>query len=143
MCWVKEGCSSLQPKACSSLPLEVVDYGDEFDTKKLNLYLNTGCYTGDPKRLQAQLDNAPASCNPPCFRITKPGEYCYMSTRNNNFSNRRHMGQITVTEPPEVTKHGFLGDQRLKNFRDRMKTEKLSLCLGLLTSAGDRKCNNQ
>ena len=101
VCWVKEGCSSLQPKACSSLPLEVVDYVDEFDSKKLNLYLNTGCYTGDPKRLQAQLDNAPASCNPPCFRIRKPGEYCYMSTRNNNFSNRRHMGQITVTEPPE------------------------------------------
>ena len=101
VCWVKEGCSSLQPKACSSLPLEVVDYVDEFDAKKLNLYLNTGCYTGDPKRLQAQLDNAPASCDPPCFRITKPGEYCYISTRNNNFSNRRHMGQITVTEPPE------------------------------------------
>ena len=101
VCWVKEGCSSLQPKACSSLPLEVVDYVDEFDAKKLNLYLNTGCYTGDPKRLQARLDNAPASCNPPCYRITKPGEYCYMSARNNNFSNRRHMGQIAVTEPPE------------------------------------------
>ena len=101
VCWVKEGCSSLQPKTCSSLPLEVVDYVDEFDAKKLNLYLNTGCYTGDPKRLQAQLDYAPASCNPPCFRITKPGEYCYMSTRNNNFSNRRHMGKIKVTEPPE------------------------------------------
>ena len=33
------------------------------------------------------------------IRITEPGEYCYMSTRNNNFSNRRHMGQITVSEP--------------------------------------------
>ena len=96
VCWVKEGCSSLKPKACSSLPLDVVDHVDrEFDAKKLNLQLNTGCYTGD--KLQAQLDNAPASCNPPCFRISKPGEYCYMSTRNNNFSNRRHMGQITVT----------------------------------------------
>ena len=46
VCWVKEGCSSLQPKASSSLPLDVVDYVDEFDAKKLNLYLNTGCYTG-------------------------------------------------------------------------------------------------
>ena len=96
VCWVQEGCSSLQPPACSSLPLEVVDY--EFDADKLNLHLNKGCYVGDDP-LQAQLNNAPASCNPPCFRITRPGEYCYMSTRNNNFSNRRHMGQITVIEP--------------------------------------------
>ena len=96
VCWVKEGCSSLKPKACSSLPLEVVDNVNEFNADKLNLHLNTGCYTGDTKNLQAQLNNAPASCNPPCFRIKKPGEYCYMSTRNNNFSNRRHMGQITV-----------------------------------------------
>ena len=96
VCWVKEGCSSLKPKACSSLPLEVVDHLDKFDAANLNLHLNKGCYTGAGK-LQAQLDNAPASCNPPCFRIKKPGEYCYMSTRNNNFSNRRHMGQITVT----------------------------------------------
>ncbi|XP_068712158.1 protein DD3-3-like [Montipora foliosa] len=94
VCWVKEGCSSLQPKDCSSLPLEVVDYLDKFDAAKLNLHLNKGCYTG--AKLQAQLDNSPPSCNPPCFRITKPGNYCYMSTRNNNFSNRRHMGQITV-----------------------------------------------
>jgi len=98
VCWVKEGCSSLKPAACSSLPLEVVDHVDKFDAEKLNLHLNKGCYTDEKKPLQAQLDNAPASCNPPCFRITKPGEYCYMGTRNNNFSNRRHVGQITVTE---------------------------------------------
>ena len=96
VCWVKEGCSSLKPAACSSLPLEVVDHVDEFNAEKLNLHLNKGCYTSS--NLQAQLNNAPASCNPPCFRITKPGEYCYMGTRNNNFSNRRHMGQITVTQ---------------------------------------------
>ena len=95
MCWVKEGCSSLKPSACSSLPLEVVDHVDKFDAKKLNLHLNTGCYTSG--KVDSLLNNAPASCNPPCFRITKPGEYCYMSTRNNNFSNRRHVGQITVT----------------------------------------------
>ena len=98
VCWVKEGCSSLKPAACSSLPLEVVDHVDHFDAETLNLHLNKGCYTDEKKPLQAQLDNAPASCNPPCFRITKPGEYCYMGTRNNNFSNRRHMGQITVIE---------------------------------------------
>ena len=97
VCWVKEGCSSLKPAACSSLPLEVVDQADDFSPDELNLHLNTGCYSGNVANLQNQLNNAPASCNPPCFRITKPGEYCYMSTRNNNFSNRRHMGQITVT----------------------------------------------
>lgn len=96
VCWMKEGCQSLKPAACSSLPLEVVDHIDKFDADKLNLHLNKGCY--EQANLQAQLNNAPASCNPPCFRITKPGNYCYMGTRNNNFSNRRHMGQITVTE---------------------------------------------
>ncbi|KAL9983507.1 hypothetical protein ACROYT_G005691 [Oculina patagonica] len=106
VCWVKEGCSSLKPAACSSLPLEVVDHVNDFGPQKLNLQLNTGCFSGpsgNATNLQAQLNNAPASCNPPCFRITKPGEYCYMSTRNNNFSNRRHMGQITVTQasPPQ------------------------------------------
>ena len=96
VCWLKEGCQSLKPKACSSLPLEVVDHVDTFDANKLNLHLNTGCYTASG-RVNSLLNNAPASCNPPCFRITKPGEYCYMGTRNNNFSNRRHVGQITVT----------------------------------------------
>ena len=74
----------------------MVDHVDEFDSDKLNLYLNTGCYTSS--KVDSQLNNAPASCNPPCFRITTAGEYCYMGTRNNNFSNRRHIGQITVTE---------------------------------------------
>ena len=99
VCWVKEGCSSLKPAACSRLPLEVVDHADEFNADDLNLHLNKGCFSDKTKSLQNQLNNAPASCNPPCFRITKPGEYCYMSTRNNNFSNRRNMGQITVIEP--------------------------------------------
>ena len=97
VCWVKEGCQSLKPKACSSLPLEVVDQANAFSADKLNFHLNTGCYSGNENNLQAQLNNAPASCNPPCFRIRKPGTYCYMGTRNNNFSNRRHVGQITVT----------------------------------------------
>ncbi|KAL9983511.1 hypothetical protein ACROYT_G005695 [Oculina patagonica] len=86
---------SLKPKTCSNIPLEVVDPSD-LSPAQLNLQLVKGCYKGD--NLQAQLDNAPASCNPPCFRITKPGKYCYMGTRNNNFSNRRHMGQITVSK---------------------------------------------
>ena len=68
------GCSSLKPKACSSLPLEVVDHVNHFNTAKLNLHRNRGCYS--KSNLQAQLDNDRASCNPPCFRITKPREYC-------------------------------------------------------------------
>ena len=59
VCWVK-GCSFLKPAACYSLPLEVVDHVNEFDSAKLNLHLNKGCYTAD--NLQAQLNNAPASC---------------------------------------------------------------------------------
>ena len=101
VCWVKEGCNSLKPKSCGRIPLEVVESPNS-DPDELNLYLNTGCYS-QATRLQAQLDNAPASCNPPCFRIKEPGEYCYMSTRNNNFSNRRHMGQITVRRPLDMS----------------------------------------
>lgn len=99
MCWVKEGCSSLKPAACSSLPTEVVEQVVDYeDPDGLNLFLNKGCYTG-AAALQNQLNNAPASCNPPCFRIRKPGKYCYMGTRNNNFSNRRHIGVIEVVNP--------------------------------------------
>ena len=86
VCFVKEGCSSLKPPTCSSVFLDVVDHVDEFDNDKLNLHLNKGCYTGSAQ-LNSELNNAPASCNPPCFRIMLPGEYCYMGTRNNNFSN--------------------------------------------------------
>ncbi|XP_022778928.1 uncharacterized protein LOC111320543 [Stylophora pistillata] len=103
VCWVKEGCSSLKPAACSSLPLEAVEQVVDFgDPEKLNLHLNKGCYTG-ASALQNQLNNAPASCNAPCFRIKKPGKYCYMGTRNNNFSNRRHIGVIEVVSPKKST----------------------------------------
>ena len=120
VCWVKEGCDSLKPSACSSLPLEVVDHVDEFDADKLNLHLNTGCYTSG--KVDSLLNNAPACCNPPCFRITKPGEYCYMSTRNNNFSNRRHVGQITVTGSETKSKRdqiaqGTRSSEKRKSFR--------------------------
>ena len=94
----KEGCKTLAPKYCSRLPSDVVEHVERFDSYTLNLHLNRGCLARD-KTLDSQLNNAPASCNPPCFRITKPGEYCYIGTRNNNFSNRRHIGQITVINP--------------------------------------------
>ena len=94
MCWVTEGCSSLKPKTCHDFPLEVVEKVDKFDAHSLNLHLNKGCFTDS--NVDAELKNAPASCNAPCFRMKVPGEYCYMSTRNNNFSNRRHVGKIIV-----------------------------------------------
>ena len=74
VCWVEEGCSSLKPPTCSSAFLDVVDHVNKFDSDELNLHLNKGCYTGSAK-LDAELNNAPASCNPPCFRIMLPGEY--------------------------------------------------------------------
>ncbi|XP_027037933.1 protein DD3-3-like [Pocillopora damicornis] len=96
VCWIKEGCTTLAPKSCFNLPLDVIDYVEDFDGYLLNLHLNWGCLARN-QVLDDELNNAPSSCNPPCFRITKPGKYCYMGTRNNNFSNRRHIGQITVT----------------------------------------------
>ena len=98
VCWIKEGCKTLAPKSCSRLPSDVVEHVERFDSYTLNLHLNRECLARG-KTLDSQLNNASASCNPPCFRITKPGEYCYMGTRNNNFSNRRHIGQITVINP--------------------------------------------
>ena len=46
-------------------------------------------------RLQDQLNNAPASFLGNIVKF-KPGEYFYMSTRNNNFSNRAQKGSIYV-----------------------------------------------
>ena len=109
MCWVKEGCSSLKPKVCSSFPLEVVEHVDKFNANTLNLHLNKGCFLGS--NLDPQLNNAPASCNPPCFRMRLPGQYCYMSTRNNNFSNRRHVGKIIVEHGTKNPKEEY-GDEK-------------------------------
>ncbi|RMX61515.1 hypothetical protein pdam_00003550 [Pocillopora damicornis] len=81
-------------------PLELVDYVDDFDDlDKLNLHPNTGCRSGNVKILNARLNKASASCNPQCFRIKKPGKYCNMGTRNNSFSDRRHIGVIEVVSP--------------------------------------------
>ena len=45
VCWVKEGCSSLKPKACSSLPLDVVDHVDENLTPKSWTFTSTQVVT--------------------------------------------------------------------------------------------------
>ena len=45
--------------------------------------------------LQKQLDNAPASFLGNIMKFN-PGKYLYMSTRNNNFSNRAQKGDILV-----------------------------------------------
>ncbi|XP_068676289.1 uncharacterized protein [Montipora foliosa] len=128
VCWVEEGCSSLKPPTCSSAFLDVVDHVNKFGSDELNLHLNKGCYTGSAK-LDAELNNAPASCNPPCFRIMLPGEYCYMGTRNNNFSNRRHMGKIIVTQGTVFPKFEYGSKSHpgrsCKNIKDKVK-EKLS-----------------
>ena len=130
VCWVEEGCSSLKPPTCSSLLLDVVDHVNKFDSEKLNLHLNKGCYTGSAS-LNAELNNAPASCNPPCFRIMLPGEYCYMGTRNNNFSNRRHMGKVIVTQGTVFPKLDYGGKsypgkscKDIKDIRDKLKEKR-------------------
>ena len=79
VCWIKEVCKTLAPKSCGSLPLDVVDYVEEFDGYLVNLHLNLGCLARN-KVLDDELNNAPASCNLPCFHIKKTGKYCYMGT---------------------------------------------------------------
>ena len=51
--------------------------------------------TDSRAQLQKQLDNAPASFLGNVMKFT-PGKYLYMSTRNNNFSNRAQKGSINV-----------------------------------------------
>jgi len=46
--------------------------------------------------LQSQLDNAPASFHGNIVKFNR-GEYFFISTRNNNFSNRAQKGRFTVT----------------------------------------------
>ena len=46
--------------------------------------------------LQSQLDNAPASFHGNIVKFS-PGQYFFISTRNNNFSNRAQKGRFTVT----------------------------------------------
>ena len=105
----------------------MVYHVNKFDSDKLNLHLNKGYYTGSAK-LDAELNNAPASCNPPCFRIMLPGEYCYMGTRNNNFSNRRHMGKIIVSQGTVFPKLDYgvksLPGKSCKDIKDRVKEKR-------------------
>ena len=55
------------------------------------------------KNLQKQLDNAPASFLGNVMKF-KTGSYFYMSTRNNNFSNRAQKGTINVSETKSQNK---------------------------------------
>lgn len=85
----QEDCHFVVPpdESCDSLSIRASD------NTGINVMLNKGCAERGSSQL---LDNAPPSCNVPCFKITKPGKYCYISTRNSNFSNREHRGEITV-----------------------------------------------
>ena len=50
----------------------------------------------DKDELQNQLNNAPASFHGNLIRFNTPGVHYFMSTRNNNFSNRAQKADITV-----------------------------------------------
>ena len=87
----QEDCNFVVPPddRCDRLSIRASD-----NTADIDVMLNKGCAErGSKSRL---LDDAPPSCNVPCFKITKRGKYCYISTRNSNFSNREHRGEITV-----------------------------------------------
>lgn len=51
----------------------------------------------------SELDDAGTYYDLQPHRVTGPGTYYYMCTRNNNFSNRSQKGKIIVREAPETT----------------------------------------
>eukprot|EP00730_Choanoeca_flexa_P007634 TRINITY_DN12364_c0_g1_i1.p1 TRINITY_DN12364_c0_g1~~TRINITY_DN12364_c0_g1_i1.p1 ORF type:complete len:1352 (+),score=367.27 TRINITY_DN12364_c0_g1_i1:132-4187(+) len=51
----------------------------------------------------SELDDAGTYFDLPPHKITGPGNYNYLCTRNNNFSNRSQKGKIVVTEGPEAS----------------------------------------
>ena len=51
----------------------------------------------------SELDDAGTYFDLRPHRVTGPGTYYYMCTRNNNFSNRSQKGKIVVTEAPQTT----------------------------------------
>ena len=56
----------------------------------------SGCkHDTNTRKMQDQLDNAPASFSGMLMEFKK-GKYHYMCSRNNNFSNRSQKGTITV-----------------------------------------------
>jgi len=72
-------------------------------TKQFALSKQTGCATNpnnDQQRTNCEkLNNAAATVNLGLLRF-KPGEYKYMSSRNNNFSNRAQKAKLTTTTTP-------------------------------------------
>ncbi|GFO22636.1 protein dd3-3-like [Plakobranchus ocellatus] len=65
---------------------------------------------GQLRREIFELDNAATYFNLPPRKVTQQGTYHYMSTRNNNFSNRDQKGQVIVSTNQNVMKAiGWLG----------------------------------
>ena len=76
-------------------------------TKQFALSKQQNCAAGNPGNDQARnncqkLNSAAATVDLGLIRF-KPGQFKYMSSRNNNFSNRAAKGSITVTTDAHVT----------------------------------------
>jgi hypothetical protein len=89
---------------------EIVWTSDEETKTKQDLILSmasSGYYNSmtlckaSPQKtaLNAELNNGPASYRGMLLRFA-PGEYYYMCTRNNNFSNRNQKGRLVVRNVP-------------------------------------------
>jgi hypothetical protein len=67
----------------------------EFKTKAQLFSANLPTQYSRRYEKYALLDEFPASCSLPVIKL-QPGTYLFMSTRNNNFSNRDQKGRLTV-----------------------------------------------
>jgi hypothetical protein len=68
----------------------------------VNLALLRPCQLGGE---MSELDDAGTDFHMRPVKITRPGTYNYMCTRNNNFSNRSQKGKISVSEVASKTKN--------------------------------------
>ena len=87
------------------------EFGGARDEERLTMQAalakQTGCLTEDDidkdqQRQNCQKLNAASATIDLGLMKFKPGEYKYMSSRNNNFSNRAQKASITVTDLPSV-----------------------------------------
>ena len=97
--WAKNGVTVQDP--ASDMDVQIADKRAYFASiGYYHCYYSSTCGTdsveGKDDQLNQLLNNAPASFEGAVLRYRQKGNYHYMCSRNNNFTNRSQKGQLTV-----------------------------------------------